>query len=82
MTKPATVVELKIPSSFGYEDFAMVLVESLAKKMGFPQKKISNLKIAVGEGLVGQVALEQKTFSIIQKLEECPPVIRSGLANV
>jgi len=36
----------------------------------------------VGEGLVGQVALEQKTFSIIQKLEECPPVIRSGLANV
>jgi signal transduction histidine kinase/DNA-binding response OmpR family regulator len=36
----------------------------------------------VGEGLVGQVALEQKTFSIVQKLEECPPVIRSGLANV
>ena len=47
-SKPG-VVELKIPPVFGYEDLAMELAVSLAKKMGFPTKKINKLKIAVGE---------------------------------
>jgi len=35
----------------------------------------------LGEGLIGQVALEQKTLSIIQTAEECTHIIRSGLTN-
>ncbi|MEK8018285.1 MAG: MCP four helix bundle domain-containing protein, partial [Candidatus Parabeggiatoa sp.] len=35
----------------------------------------------IGEGLIGQAALECKTFSITQTPEECTHIIRSGLAN-
>jgi signal transduction histidine kinase/DNA-binding response OmpR family regulator/methyl-accepting chemotaxis protein len=35
----------------------------------------------LGEGLVGQVALEQKTLVITQTPDECSPIIRSGLTN-
>ncbi len=36
----------------------------------------------VGEGLVGQAALEQKPISFTRRLEECVHVIQSGLADV
>ena len=35
----------------------------------------------VGEGLVGHAAAKRKTIVITQTPEECPPIIRSGLAN-
>jgi signal transduction histidine kinase/CheY-like chemotaxis protein len=35
----------------------------------------------IGEGLVGQAALEKKTILITQTSAECPPIIRSGLAG-
>jgi signal transduction histidine kinase/DNA-binding response OmpR family regulator len=38
-------------------------------------------KFFIGEGLVGQVALEQKTISLTQTAAECPLIIRSGLAG-
>jgi signal transduction histidine kinase/CheY-like chemotaxis protein/methyl-accepting chemotaxis protein/putative methionine-R-sulfoxide reductase with GAF domain/CHASE3 domain sensor protein len=38
-------------------------------------------KILLGEGLVGQAALEHKTISITQTPEECTYIARSGLAN-
>jgi len=38
-------------------------------------------KYLVGEGLVGEVALEQKTILFTQSNEECPAIIRSGLTN-
>ena len=38
-------------------------------------------KFFIGEGLVGQAALEQKIISITQTAAECPLIIRSGLAG-
>jgi signal transduction histidine kinase/DNA-binding response OmpR family regulator/CHASE3 domain sensor protein/F0F1-type ATP synthase assembly protein I len=38
-------------------------------------------KFFVGEGLVGHVAMEQKTLFLTQTPEECASIIRSGLAN-
>ncbi|EDN71014.1 Response regulator receiver [Beggiatoa sp. PS] len=35
----------------------------------------------LGEGLVGQAALEQKPLAITQTPEECHPIVRSGLTN-
>ncbi len=35
----------------------------------------------LGEGLVGQVALEKRSLAITQTVEECSHIIRSGLAN-
>ncbi|MDM8557876.1 response regulator [Candidatus Parabeggiatoa sp. HSG14] len=35
----------------------------------------------LGEGLVGEAALKQKTISFIQTPEECVPIIRSGLGD-
>jgi signal transduction histidine kinase/CheY-like chemotaxis protein/methyl-accepting chemotaxis protein len=33
------------------------------------------------DGLVGEAVLERKTILITQKVEECPPIIRSGLTG-
>ncbi len=38
-------------------------------------------KFSLGESLVGQAALEQKVISITQTQDECPLIIRSGLAG-
>ncbi|MDM8566330.1 response regulator [Candidatus Halobeggiatoa sp. HSG11] len=38
-------------------------------------------KYLLGEGLVGQVALNKKILAFNQTAEECPAIIRSGLAN-
>ncbi|MCK5719606.1 MAG: GAF domain-containing protein, partial [Thiomargarita sp.] len=38
-------------------------------------------KYLLGEGLVGEVALEKKPLIFAQTIEECPNIIRSGLAN-
>ena len=35
----------------------------------------------VGEGLVGQVAMDRKTLFLTQTPEECPHIIRSGLSD-
>ena len=35
----------------------------------------------LGTGLVGHAAAKQKTIVIAQRADECPPIIRSGLAN-
>ncbi|MCK5877364.1 MAG: GAF domain-containing protein, partial [Candidatus Marithrix sp.] len=38
-------------------------------------------KYLIGEGLIGQAALELKTLYFYQTTKECPAIIRSGLAN-
>ncbi|MCK5877884.1 MAG: GAF domain-containing protein, partial [Candidatus Marithrix sp.] len=38
-------------------------------------------KYLLGEGLVGQVALNKRVLAFSQTTEECPIIIRSGLAN-
>ncbi len=43
------------------------------------ENSLSQFKL--GEGLVGQTALEKKVISISQTVEECPIVVRSGLAG-
>ncbi|MCK5720775.1 MAG: CHASE3 domain-containing protein [Thiomargarita sp.] len=39
-------------------------------------------KYLIGEGLVGQVALEKETLVFKQSVDECPTIICSGLTNV
>ena len=38
-------------------------------------------RFLIGEGLVGQAALEKKNILLTQTQAECPPIIRSGLAD-
>jgi len=39
-------------------------------------------RFSIGEGLVGQAALEQKNLVFTQDREDCPAIVRSGLADV
>ncbi len=68
------IVELKIPSVLGFEDFAMELAASLAKFMGFSKKKIEGLKIAVGEASCNAIEhgnkFREDTFVVIDFIVE------------
>jgi len=39
-------------------------------------------RFSIGEGLVGQAALERKTVDFMQARDDCPSIVRSGLANI
>lgn len=68
------IVELKIPSIGGYEDFAMELATSLARYMGFSEKKIGGLKIAVGEACTNAIEhgnkFREDTFVVVNFIIE------------
>lgn len=68
------IVELKIPSVGGYEDFAMELAASFAKYMGFSEKKIGGLKTAVGEACANAIEhgnkFREDTFVVINFIVE------------
>jgi serine/threonine-protein kinase RsbW len=46
---PENKIELHIPSVMGYEKIAMECAASMAKKMGFTEDRIEDLKTAVAE---------------------------------
>lgn len=48
-------VELHIPSIMGYEKVAMESVSSMAKKMGFTNDRIEDLKTAVAEACINAI---------------------------
>jgi serine/threonine-protein kinase RsbW len=48
-------VELHIPSVMGYEKIAMECAASMAKKMGFTENRIEDLKTAVAEACLNAI---------------------------
>jgi serine/threonine-protein kinase RsbW len=48
-------IELHIPSVMGYEKIAMECAASMAKKMGFTDDRIEDLKTAVGEACLNAI---------------------------
>ena len=48
----ANVVELNVPSRFGYEKVAMNTAASVAKLMGFDEDRVEDLKTAVAEACI------------------------------
>ena len=48
-------IELHIPSVMGYEKIAMECAASMAKKMGFTEDRIEDLKTAVGEACLNAI---------------------------
>jgi serine/threonine-protein kinase RsbW len=48
-------IELHIPSVMGYEKIAMECAASMAKKMGFTEDRIEDLKTAVAEACLNAI---------------------------
>lgn len=54
-TGAAKVIELRIPSEFGYEKMAMKLAEAVAEQMGFAPDRVEDLKTAVSEACLNAI---------------------------
>ncbi len=52
---PENRIELHIPSVMGYEKVAMECAASMAKKMGFTEDRIEDLKTAVAEACLNAI---------------------------
>lgn len=52
---PDSKIELHIPSVMGYEKIAMECAASMAKKMGFTEDRIEDLKTAVAEACLNAI---------------------------
>jgi len=52
---PDNKIELHIPSVMGYEKIAMECAASMAKKMGFSEDRIEDLKTAVAEACLNAI---------------------------
>jgi len=52
---PDNKIELHIPSVMGYEKIAMECAASMAKKMGFTEDRIEDLKTAVAEACLNAI---------------------------
>ena len=52
---PDNKIELHIPSVMGYEKIAMETAASMAKRMGFSQDRIEDLKTAVAEACLNAI---------------------------
>jgi serine/threonine-protein kinase RsbW len=55
MAEPPQVIELRIPSAFGYEKMAMKLAEALARQMGFSDERVEDLKTALSEACLNAI---------------------------
>jgi serine/threonine-protein kinase RsbW len=55
MTDATQVIELRIPSEFGYEKMAMKLAGAVAQQMGFAPKRVEDLKTAVAEACLNAI---------------------------
>ena len=54
-TGAAKVIELRIPSEFGYEKMAMKLAGAVAQQMGFAPDRVQDLKTAVSEACLNAI---------------------------
>ena len=64
------MVELKIPSEFGYEKIAMSTVATIASEFGFNEEKVEDIKTAVSEACInaiehGNQMLESKNVLVL-----------------
>lgn len=50
------VVELKIPSELGYEKIAREAVATVARRLGFTEERISDIKLAVAEACTNAIS--------------------------
>ncbi len=50
-----TIVELKIPSQYGYEKIAMDTAASVAYYMGFQKERIEDLKTVISEACINAI---------------------------
>jgi serine/threonine-protein kinase RsbW len=50
------VVELKIPSELGYEKIAREAVATVAKRLGFSQERIEDIKLAIAEACTNAIS--------------------------
>ena len=55
MADETRVIELRIPSEFGYEKLAMKLVGAVAQQMGFAAERVKDLKTAVSEACLNAI---------------------------
>jgi len=55
MKDKTRVIELKIPSEFGYEKIAMKLASAVAARMGFAPDRVQDLKTAVAEACLNAI---------------------------
>jgi serine/threonine-protein kinase RsbW len=55
MNDETRVIELKIPSEFGYEKIAMKLAGAVAGQMGFALDRVEDLKTAVAEACLNAI---------------------------
>ena len=62
MTSPHTnrVVELKIPSELGYEKIAREAVATVARRYGFTDERIADIKLAVSEACTNAICYGSK----------------------
>lgn len=49
------IVEIKIPSEFGYERVAREAVATVAQRMGFDEERVEDIKFAIGEACVNAI---------------------------
>ena len=62
MSYGTRVIELQIPSEFGYEKMAMKLAAAVAEQMGFGPERVEDLRTAVAEACLN--ALEHGNQSV------------------
>lgn len=55
MTDEARVIELSIPSEFGYEKMAMKLARAVARQMGFAPERVEDIGTAVCEACLNAI---------------------------
>lgn len=55
MADETRVIELRIPSEFGYEKLAMRLAGAVAQQMGFASERVKDLKTAVSEACLNAI---------------------------
>ncbi|MEK7990094.1 MAG: response regulator [Thiotrichaceae bacterium] len=67
----------QLPSKFQQQPY-LQLIDSYA----YTRADERPTMFLIGEGLVGQAALERKLMSFSRRFEECVPVVQSGLADM
>ena len=60
---PSRVVELKIPSELGYEKIAREAVATVAKRLGFDDERIEDIKLAIAEACTNAISYGGKDDS-------------------
>ncbi len=52
---PEHIIELRLPSRLGYERIAMDTAASLARRMGFAEERVEELRTAIGEAVTNAI---------------------------